>query len=96
MFPYPERYRIAAPPLITGIMVIWALVSRLIFGDASPLSLYPLLALFPLIILLHLHLIWEAKSMTRLDQSFYALVHSALAFVVWTFAIMHVNGHGGS
>ncbi|ABZ75367.1 conserved hypothetical protein [Shewanella halifaxensis HAW-EB4] len=96
MFPYPEPYRIALPPMITGFMVIWALLSRLVFGDASILSLYPLLALFPIIILLHLYLIWDARSMGRLDQSFYALIHCALAFVVWTFAIMHVNGRGFS
>ncbi|MCL1057534.1 hypothetical protein CXF83_05065 [Shewanella sp. Choline-02u-19] len=96
MFPYPEHYRVAAPPIITGAMVVWALLSRLVFGDASTYSLYPLLALFPLVILLHLILIWDARSMGRLDQSFYALVHCSLAFVVWTFCIMHVNGHGFS
>ncbi|MCL1049916.1 hypothetical protein L2755_09815 [Shewanella abyssi] len=96
MFPYPERYRVAAPPIITGTMVVWALLSRLIFGAASQFSLYPLLALFPLVIFIHLVLIWDARSMGRLDQSFYALVHCSLAFVVWTFCIMHVNGRGFS
>ncbi|MCK8044790.1 MULTISPECIES: hypothetical protein [Shewanella] len=96
MFPYPEQYRVALPPIITGLMVVWALISRLIFGDASVLSLYPLLTLFPIVIFLHGMLIWDARSMGRLDQSFYALIHSALAFVVWTFAIMHVNGNSFS
>ncbi|MDR8525091.1 MULTISPECIES: hypothetical protein [Shewanella] len=96
MFPYPEQYRVALPPIITGLMVVWALVSRFVFGDASVLSLYPLLTLFPIVILLHGLLIWDAKSMGRLDQSFYALIHCALAFVVWTFAIMHVNGNSFS
>ncbi|WP_300476448.1 hypothetical protein [Shewanella sp.] len=96
MFPYPEQYRIATPPLTTAVMVAWALFSHNLFSDASPVALYPLLALFPLVIGLHLYLIWLAKGMGRLDQFFYALVHIPLAFVVWTFTIMHVNGNAFS
>lgn len=96
MFPYPEQYRIATPPLTTAIMVGWALLSHSLFADASPVALYPLLTLFPLVIGMHLYLIWFARGMGRLDQCFYALVHIPLAFVVWTFTIMHVNGHAFS
>ncbi|WOT05678.1 hypothetical protein [Shewanella youngdeokensis] len=96
MFPYPEHYRVAAPPIITASMVVWSLLSRLVFGDASSFSLYPLLTLFPLVLFIHFMLIWEGKSIGRLDHAFYALIHGALAFVVWTFCIMHVNGRGFS
>jgi hypothetical protein len=96
MYPYPEQYRVALPPMTTALMVVWALISHAIFTDASPFALYPLLALFPLIIATHLYLIWFAKGMSRLDQCFYALVHGSLAFVVWTFTIMHVNGNAFS
>ncbi|GIU44362.1 hypothetical protein [Shewanella algidipiscicola] len=93
MFPYPQQYRLAAPPLITVLMVVWALLSRALLGDASPIGFYPLFMLFPLNILLHGQLLWQAKGMERLDQALYAFIHLSLAFVVWTFAIMHVNGH---
>lgn len=96
MFPYPEQYRLASPPLITAFMVFWAILSRGLLGDASPFSLYPLFVLFPMVIGVHLYLIWLAPGMKRLDQSFYALVHIPLAFVVWTFCIMHVSGNGFS
>ncbi|QDE29933.1 MULTISPECIES: hypothetical protein [Shewanella] len=96
MFPYPEQYRVALPPITTGFMVIWAILSHAIFVDASPFALYPLLCLFPAAIGVHLYLILIAKGMSRLDQCFYALVHIPLAFVVWTFTIMHVNGHAFS
>ncbi|WP_345880934.1 hypothetical protein [Shewanella algae] len=96
MFPYPEQYRLALPPLITAFMVLWSLLTRPLLGDASPFALYPLLLLFPLVLGLHLHLIWQAAGLRRLDQAFYALVHSILAFVVWTFCIMHVGGHSFS
>ena len=92
MFPYPEQYRLAAPPITTVLMVCWALLGRMILGDANTLVLYPLMSLFPLVIGLHIYLIWHANGLSRLDQSFYALVHIPLAFVVWTFTIMHVNG----
>ena len=36
MFPYPEQYRIATPPLTTAVMVAWALLSHSLFSDASP------------------------------------------------------------
>ncbi len=93
MFPYPEHYQLAAPPLVTALMVIWSLLSRLILGDASAIAFYPLFMLFPLVLLLHGHLIWAAKGMEKLDQSIYAFIHLSLAFVAWTFAIMHINGH---
>ncbi|ABO22656.1 hypothetical protein SHLO109777_09680 [Shewanella loihica] len=93
MFPYPEQYRLAAPPLVTALMVLWSIVSRALFGDDSAIAFYPLFMLFPLNILLHGKLIWQAKGIERLDQSIYAFIHLSLAFVVWTFAIMHVNGH---
>ncbi|MFB2685970.1 hypothetical protein ACE02B_12280 [Shewanella mangrovisoli] len=96
MFPYPEQYRIATPPLTTALMVAWALLSHSLLADASPFALYPLFMLFPVVIGLHLYLIWLAKGMSRLDQCFYALVHIPLAFVVWTFTIMHVNGNAFS
>lgn len=96
MFPYPVQYQLAAPPLTTAFMVLWALLSRAILGDANPFSLYPLMLLFPAIIGLHVYLIWLESGMKRLDQFFYGLVHIPLAFVVWTFCIMHVNGNGFS
>lgn len=96
MFPYPDQYRIAMPPMTPAFMVAWAIVTHAIFADASPFSLYPLLVLFPAVIATHLYLIWLAKGMSRLDQCFYALVHIPLAFVVWTFTIMHVNGNAFS
>ena len=34
-------------------MVAWVLLSHSLFSDASPVALYPLLALFPLVIGLH-------------------------------------------
>ncbi|MDO6620302.1 MULTISPECIES: hypothetical protein [unclassified Shewanella] len=96
MFPYPEQYRLATPPLTTSFMVFWALLSHSIFADASPFALYPLMALFPLVVFSHVFLIWNAQGLSRLDQGFYALVHIPLAFVVWTFTIMHVNGNAFS
>ncbi len=93
MFPYPEQYRLAAPPLVTAFMVVWSILSRLILGDANPIGFYPLFMLFPLVILLHGHLIWSARGMDKLEQSIYAFIHLSLAFVVWTFSIMHINGH---
>ncbi|GGP49154.1 hypothetical protein [Shewanella saliphila] len=96
MFPYPEQYRIALPPLTTGFMVIWAILSHTIFADASPFALYPLFLLFIVVVGAHFYLIVMSKGMQRLDQCFYALVHIPLAFVVWTFTIMHVNGHAFS
>ncbi|UCX03516.1 hypothetical protein [Shewanella glacialimarina] len=96
MFPYPEQYRTATPPLTTTFMVFWALLSHSVFADASPFALYPLIILFPFVILCHGYLIWLAKGMSRLDQCFYALVHIPLAFVVWTFTIMLVNGEAFS
>lgn len=96
MFPYPEQYRIALPPLTTGFMVIWAILSHTIFADASPFALYPLFLLFIVVVGAHFYLIIMSKGMQRLDQCFYALVHIPLAFVVWTFTIMHVNGHAFS
>ena len=63
MFPYPEQYRIATPPLTTATMVVWALLSHSLFSDASPVALYPLLVLFPLVITILLYLIWLAKGM---------------------------------
>ncbi len=62
MFPYPEQYRLALPPLITAFMVLWSLLTRPLLGDASPFALYPLLLLFPLALGLHLHLIWQAAA----------------------------------
>ncbi len=92
MFPYPEQYPIAAPPITTGIMVLWALIAGVIFPPASLIALVPLYCLFPAIILMHCYLTWQAQGMKRLDQVFYGLVHIPLAFVVWTFTIMHLNG----
>ncbi len=65
MFPYPEQYRLALPPLITAFMVLWSLLTRPLLGDASPFALYPLLLLFPLVLGLHLHLIWQAAGLRR-------------------------------
>lgn len=96
MFPYPEQYRTATPPLTTTFMVLWALLGHSFLADASPFVLYPLMILFPFVILFHGYLIWLAKGMSRLDQCFYALVHIPLAFVVWTFTIMLVNGEAFS
>ncbi|QYJ75987.1 MULTISPECIES: hypothetical protein [Shewanella] len=94
MFPYPDQYRNAIPPLMTGFIVLWALVGRAIAGLGSPVFYYPLLAMYPLILAAHVWLIWHARGMRRLDQGFYALVHCTLAFVVWTFAIMHLRDAG--
>lgn len=94
MFPYPDTYRLMAPPLTTVTMVLWAIIAALLFAPGSAFANYPLFLLFPLILIQHLYLIWHAHGMGRLDQFFYALVHGPLAFVVWTFAIMHVGGKG--
>ncbi|WP_076416681.1 hypothetical protein [Shewanella sp. UCD-KL12] len=102
MFANPEQHRHAMPPLITGLMVIWALIARLLFAEshlslAHALSFYPLFAFFPLVILLHTKMIWQAgDGMERLDQMVYALIHCLLSFVVWTFALMLVNGNSFS
>lgn len=96
MFPYPEQYRVAAPPITTALMVLWALIAGLVFPAKSLFALAPLLALFPVILLMHCYLIWHSDGMKRLDQVFYTLVHAPLAFVVWTFTIMHINGNAFS
>ncbi|QBF82606.1 hypothetical protein EXU30_07790 [Shewanella maritima] len=96
MFPYPEQYRLAVPPIITSVMVVWALFAQLVFADASPFALYPLFSLFPAVIVSHVYMTWVADGISRLDQFFYSLVHIPLSFVVWTFTIMHVNGNGFS
>ena len=36
MFPYPDQYRVAMPPMTTALMVVWALMTHAIFTDASP------------------------------------------------------------
>ncbi|MCH4292986.1 hypothetical protein MJ923_01545 [Shewanella sp. 3B26] len=94
MFPYPEQYRNALPPLITAFIVVWAILGRAITGQGNPLFYYPLLVTYPVILCAHLWLIWHSQGMKRLDQGFYALVHGTLAFVVWTFAIMHLRDMG--
>jgi len=101
MFPYPPHYRLALPPLLTTSMVVWSLLSRLIFGDELMLAdhavgFFPLFMLFPLILLLHGQLIWESHGMDRLDQATYALIHICLSFVVWTFSLMYINGNAFS
>ncbi|MGI2258774.1 hypothetical protein [Shewanella sp. GXUN23E] len=94
MFPYPDAYRQMLPPLTTVAMIMWAIPAALIFPDGSAMANYPLFMLFALVLVEHLYLIWQAQGMSRLDQCFYALVHCPLAFVVWTFSIMHVGGKG--
>ncbi|WP_372871400.1 hypothetical protein [Shewanella sp.] len=94
MFPYPEQYKNALPPLVTALIAVWAILGRAIAGLGSPVFYYPLLMMYPLILVCHLWLIWHAQGLKRLDQGFYALVHGALAFVVWTFAIMHLRDAG--
>lgn len=96
MFPYPEHFKYAAPPVATSIMVVWALLSQLVLPPGSLIGLVPLFFLFPGIIVIHILLIWDAQGMKRLDQCFYSLIHGPLAFVVWTFTIMHVGGNGFS
>lgn len=96
MFPYPEQYQTAAPPLTTALMVIWALIAGVLLPPASLFALGPLLILFPITLLIHCYLIWQSVGMKRLDQVFYTLVHGPLAFVVWTFTIMHINGNAFS
>ncbi|MCL1142304.1 hypothetical protein [Shewanella gaetbuli] len=93
MFPYPEQYKTATPPITTAVMVFWAFLSHAIFAAQSQFALYPLMLLFPMVVAVHGYLIWTAQGMGRLDQCFYALVHVPLAFVVWTFTIMYVNGN---
>ncbi|MFQ6370796.1 hypothetical protein [Shewanella sp. YIC-542] len=93
LFPYPEQYRLALPPITTAVMVGWSLLGRALFGDGNTFILGVLLALFPLVIGLHLYLIWDAGGLKRLDQAFYGFIHSILAFVVWTFCIMHLAGN---
>ncbi len=88
---YPVHYRIGAAPLITAAMVALALIGRLIL-PGSALVLWPLYAAMPVIVLLHLYLIIDDQSMVKLDALFYALVHLPLAFVVWTFCLIHATG----
>lgn len=94
MFPYPEQYRIATPPITTALMVAWSLLCHALLPDNSIFALYPLFTLFPFVVFSHLYLIYLSAGMSRLDQSFYALVHIPLAFVVWTFCIMLLTGKG--
>lgn len=96
-----EQSQHAAPPILTGLMVFWALMSRLLFGDthfglSHAFGFYPLFMLFPLVVLLHGRLVWNARGMERLDQAAYGFIHSLLSFVIWTFSLMHVNGNGFS
>ncbi|MBT1444268.1 hypothetical protein KJI95_06980 [Shewanella sp. JM162201] len=94
MFPYPEAYRNAIPPLLTALIVAWAIIGRALTGSGNPVFYYPLLMMYPAILISHIWLIWHADGFKRLDQAFYGLVHGILAFVVWTFAIMHLRDAG--
>ncbi|BAJ03559.1 hypothetical protein [Shewanella violacea] len=96
-----EQSRHIVPPMLTGLMVLWALLSQLLYSDthfslSHAVSFYPVLVLFPMVVLVHGHLIWQARGMERLDQAVYALIHSLLSFVIWTFSLMHVNGNSFS
>ncbi len=73
-------------------MVVWALLLDWLMPAAHPLALYPLLAFFPLVSLLHIYLMFDGRALKRLDALFYALVHIPLSFVVWTFCISLVMG----
>ncbi|MBY6188174.1 hypothetical protein KUV89_16265 [Marinobacter hydrocarbonoclasticus] len=88
---YPVHYRIGAAPLITAAMVLVALLGRLAL-PGSALVVWPLVAALPVICLLHLYLIIDDEAMNKLDALFYALVHLPLAFVVWTFCLIHASG----
>ncbi|MBY5993551.1 hypothetical protein KUV81_15670 [Ferrimonas balearica] len=88
---YPVHYRIGAAPLITAAMVVLALLGRLLL-PGSALVVWPLFAAMPLICLLHLYLLLDDDAMGKLDALFYALVHLPLAFVVWTFSLIHATG----
>ncbi|QSX34240.1 hypothetical protein JYB87_03035 [Shewanella avicenniae] len=92
MFPYPEHYRLAAPPVLTFFMVMWSLLGHWLIGDGNWLVIFVLGVLFPIIMLLHLHLVFITEGMKRLDQAFYGLIHCTLAFVVWTFCFMLISG----
>ncbi|WP_298442288.1 hypothetical protein [uncultured Ferrimonas sp.] len=88
---YPSQVRIGAAPAVTILMVLIAITARL-FWPGAPLFMWPLYAALPLVALLHILLMLDERSMTKLDALFYALVHLPLAFVVWTFAILFANG----
>ncbi|QIZ78760.1 hypothetical protein HER31_00140 [Ferrimonas lipolytica] len=88
---YPNQVRIGAAPIVTIMMVFIAILGRTIW-PGSPLFMWPLYAALPLVALLHILLVLDDSSMSRLDSMFYALVHIPLAFVVWTFSILFANG----
>ena len=92
MFPYPDHYRVAAPPVITFMMVMWSFIGHWLIGDGNVLVVAVLGALYPIIFFMHLHLVFIAEGMKRLDQAFYGLIHCTLAFVVWTFCFMLISG----
>lgn len=94
MFPYPEHYRAAAPPMLTFIMVMWSLLGHWVIGDGNAVVAVVLAILFPLIFIMHLHLVFIAEGMKRLDHAFYGLIHCTLSFVVWTFCFMLISGNG--
>ncbi|BDM63301.1 hypothetical protein NFHSH190041_07530 [Shewanella sp. NFH-SH190041] len=90
LFPYPESYKLALPPLTTTLMVIATLIT--VPFNVGEIIYYPIIALFALVVLEHLYLIWDNGGISRLEQVFYALIHCPLAFVIWTFCLMHING----
>lgn len=92
MLDYRHFNSIAIPPLLTSIMVVWVLCGQFLFHHGSLIQLYPLLLLFPLVILSHLYLIVMSSGFKKFDMAFFGLIHGLLSFVVWTFAIMFSNG----
>ncbi|GAA5192236.1 hypothetical protein [Ferrimonas gelatinilytica] len=88
---YPNHYRIGAAPAVTVAMVLLAIVARAILPGAA-IFIWPLFATLPLVLILHLYLLIDDDTMSRLDAFFYALVHLPLAFVIWTFSLIYANG----
>ncbi|GAA4900023.1 hypothetical protein [Ferrimonas pelagia] len=88
---YPSHYRIGAAPVVTLAMVVIAILSRALL-PGSALFTWPLMATLPLVLVLHMLLLFDEGSMTKMDAFFYALIHLPLAFVIWTFALVYANG----
>ncbi|SHI23000.1 hypothetical protein [Ferrimonas marina] len=88
---YPNHFRIGAAPVVTMAMVVVAIIGRMVLPGAS-FFMWPLFASLPLVLALHIYLLVDDNTMSRLDALFYALVHLPLAFVIWTFSVIYANG----
>ncbi|SDJ02600.1 hypothetical protein SAMN04488540_104259 [Ferrimonas sediminum] len=90
---YPDSYRIGIAPILTLLMVFFAIGVRVLIPEGNTAFQWPLNIAMGLIALVHLYLIIDDRVMKRGDALIYGLVHICMAFTVWIFSLMVVTGN---